>query len=90
MLRELGARGVTSLLVEGGATLAAAALKARVVDRLVLFVAPLLIGGDGVPAVGALATTDISRAVQLTNVRVERIGDDLVIEASLPFNAVAL
>jgi diaminohydroxyphosphoribosylaminopyrimidine deaminase/5-amino-6-(5-phosphoribosylamino)uracil reductase len=47
VVRALGERGITSLLVEGGGTVAAEALRARVVDRLVLFVAPMLLGGDG-------------------------------------------
>ena len=50
-LAVLGERGVTRLLIEGGAQLAAALLRARLVDRLAWFHAPLLIGGDGTPAV---------------------------------------
>jgi diaminohydroxyphosphoribosylaminopyrimidine deaminase/5-amino-6-(5-phosphoribosylamino)uracil reductase len=90
VLRELWLRGVTSVLVEGGATLAAAALRARLVDRVVLFLAPMIIGGDGVPAVAALGTKRVAGAVQLRNVKFDRIGDDLVIEASLPLSPRAL
>jgi diaminohydroxyphosphoribosylaminopyrimidine deaminase/5-amino-6-(5-phosphoribosylamino)uracil reductase len=90
VMRELGRRGVTSVLVEGGATVAAATLRARVADRVVLFLAPILIGGDGVPAIGALMTSRVARAVQLKHVRVERVGGDLVVEATLPFSPVAL
>src|SRR5581483_780622 len=53
-LQALGARGLTRLLVEGGGALAAALLAAGLVDRLVWLSAPLLLGGDGVPAVAAL------------------------------------
>jgi diaminohydroxyphosphoribosylaminopyrimidine deaminase/5-amino-6-(5-phosphoribosylamino)uracil reductase len=90
VLRQLGARGVTSVLLEGGAELAAAALRARVVDRLVLFVSPLVIGGDGVPAVASLGTRYPSRALRLQGMRHELIGEDLVVEASLPFSPGAL
>jgi diaminohydroxyphosphoribosylaminopyrimidine deaminase/5-amino-6-(5-phosphoribosylamino)uracil reductase len=90
VMRELGRRGVTSVLVEGGATVAATTLRARVADRVVLFLAPILIGGDGVPAIGALMTSRVARAVQLKHVRVERVGGDLVVEATLPFSPVAL
>jgi len=90
VLRQLGARGVTSVLLEGGADLAAAALRARVVDRLVLFMAPLVIGGDGVPAVATLGIRHPSRALRLQGLRHEVIGEDLVVEASLPFSPGAL
>jgi diaminohydroxyphosphoribosylaminopyrimidine deaminase/5-amino-6-(5-phosphoribosylamino)uracil reductase len=86
----LGRRGVTSVLIEGGATLAAAALREKMVDRLVLFLAPIIIGGDGVPAVAALGTRSVARAIHLGNLRVDREGNDVVIEASLPLKPVAL
>ncbi len=50
-LAALAKRGVTRLLVEGGGHVAAAFLRAGLVDRLVWFHAPQVIGGDGVPAV---------------------------------------
>jgi diaminohydroxyphosphoribosylaminopyrimidine deaminase / 5-amino-6-(5-phosphoribosylamino)uracil reductase len=53
-LAALAARGLTRVLVEGGSKVAAALLRARVVDRLVWFHAPLVIGGDGLPAVADL------------------------------------
>jgi diaminohydroxyphosphoribosylaminopyrimidine deaminase/5-amino-6-(5-phosphoribosylamino)uracil reductase len=80
VVRELGRQGLTTLLVEGGGTVAAAALRARVVDRVVLFVAPAVLGGDGVPAVGPLGLRRAARALRLEHVAVGRAGDDLVIE----------
>jgi len=50
----LGERGLTSVLAEGGGRLAAGLLSTDLVDRLVVFRAPLLVGGDGVPAVASL------------------------------------
>jgi diaminohydroxyphosphoribosylaminopyrimidine deaminase/5-amino-6-(5-phosphoribosylamino)uracil reductase len=52
-LAALGGRGLTRLLVEGGGRLAAALLRAGLVDRLAWFRAPSLIGGDGIPAAAA-------------------------------------
>jgi len=77
----LGRRGLTTLLLEGGSTVAAEALRAGVVDRLVLFVAPALLGGDAVPAVGPLGLRRVRDAVRLADVAVGRVGRDLVIEA---------
>ncbi len=50
VMAELARRGLTRLLVEGGARLAAALLRDRLVDRLAIFRAPSVIGGDGLPA----------------------------------------
>jgi diaminohydroxyphosphoribosylaminopyrimidine deaminase / 5-amino-6-(5-phosphoribosylamino)uracil reductase len=54
ILAALAARGLTRVLVEGGGVVAAAFLRARLVDRLVWFQAPLVMGGDGAPAVAEL------------------------------------
>jgi diaminohydroxyphosphoribosylaminopyrimidine deaminase/5-amino-6-(5-phosphoribosylamino)uracil reductase len=53
-LAALAARGLTRVLVEGGGAVAAALLRARLVDRLVWFQAPLVIGGDGLAAIAEL------------------------------------
>jgi diaminohydroxyphosphoribosylaminopyrimidine deaminase/5-amino-6-(5-phosphoribosylamino)uracil reductase len=83
--RALGERGITSLLIEGGGTVAAGALRARVVDRLVLFVAPLLLGGDGVPAIGPLGIGRMADAVRVAPLSVARVGTDLVLEGRLRY-----
>jgi diaminohydroxyphosphoribosylaminopyrimidine deaminase/5-amino-6-(5-phosphoribosylamino)uracil reductase len=50
MLQHLAERGLTRILAEGGARLAAALLREHLVDRLAIFRAPSIIGGDGLPA----------------------------------------
>ena len=64
-LAALATRGLTRVLVEGGSELAAALLRARLVDRLVWFQAPLLIGGDGLAAIGALEADALADCVRL-------------------------
>ena len=59
-LAELGRRGLTRVLIEGGGTVAAAFLKADAVDRIAWFQAPAVLGGDGRPAVGPLALASIA------------------------------
>ncbi len=76
----LGERGLTTLLVEGGSTVAADALRAGVVDRVVLFVAPSFLGADGVAAVGPLGIHRAADAFRLGPLTVRRIGGDLVLE----------
>ncbi|HEV8678937.1 MAG TPA: bifunctional diaminohydroxyphosphoribosylaminopyrimidine deaminase/5-amino-6-(5-phosphoribosylamino)uracil reductase RibD [Stellaceae bacterium] len=77
-LGRLGERGITRLLVEGGGELAAALLRARLVDRLVWLHAPLLLGGDGVPAIAALGLGRLAEAPQFERVSCETVGADIV------------
>jgi len=88
LLQALGARGLTSLLIEGGGTVAAEALRARAVDRLVLFLAPVLVGEEGVPAVGSLGVRRMAGAVRLDHLAVARVGQDLVLEARVRYPRV--
>jgi diaminohydroxyphosphoribosylaminopyrimidine deaminase/5-amino-6-(5-phosphoribosylamino)uracil reductase len=77
-LRRLGERGLTRLLIEGGGQLAAALLRAGLVDRLVWLQAPLLLGGDGVPAVGALGFGALAEAPGFDRLSTETVGTDLM------------
>jgi diaminohydroxyphosphoribosylaminopyrimidine deaminase/5-amino-6-(5-phosphoribosylamino)uracil reductase len=77
-LAVLGGRGITRLLVEGGARLAASLLRARLVDRLLWFHAPRLIGGDGLPAVAALGIAVLAEAPAFEPLSVERVGADVL------------
>jgi diaminohydroxyphosphoribosylaminopyrimidine deaminase/5-amino-6-(5-phosphoribosylamino)uracil reductase len=75
-LELLGKRGLTRLLVEGGGRLAAALLRAQLVDRLVWLHAPLLLGGDGVPAVAALDRAVLADMPRFERVAAEIVGED--------------
>jgi diaminohydroxyphosphoribosylaminopyrimidine deaminase / 5-amino-6-(5-phosphoribosylamino)uracil reductase len=76
-LERLGARGVASLLLEGGPGLHAAAWRAALVDRLQIFVSPVSVGASGVPWLGP----DIVPLGALRAPRVEVLGPDVVIDA---------
>jgi diaminohydroxyphosphoribosylaminopyrimidine deaminase/5-amino-6-(5-phosphoribosylamino)uracil reductase len=76
VLAALAARGITRLLVEGGATLAAALLRRRLVDRLAWFQAPLIIGGDGHAAIGALGTDTLAAAARFARQGGEALASD--------------
>jgi diaminohydroxyphosphoribosylaminopyrimidine deaminase/5-amino-6-(5-phosphoribosylamino)uracil reductase len=79
--RALGELGVNELLVEGGGGLAAALLRARLVDRLHWLVAPRLIGGDGRPVLGSLGVERLSGALRLPAFHSRRLGPDLLLTA---------
>lgn len=78
VLGLLGGRGVTRLLVEGGGRVAAGLFREGLVDRIVWFHAPGVIGGDGVAAVGGF---DLAHLVDMRGFRrlsVSSLGEDLV------------
>ena len=77
-LGALGERGITRLLVEGGARLAAAFFRARLVDRLVWVHAPLVIGGDGIPAIAGFDLAALADARTFERLSTETIGDDVL------------
>ena len=81
LLAELGARGVADLLVEGGATLSAALLQRRLVDKLVVFIAPKIIGGDGINVVAAFGVETMADALQLHGMKSQSVGEDVMLEA---------
>ena len=77
-LRELARRGVTRVLAEGGAHLAASLIAAGVVDRLFWFRSGAVAGGDGLPAVGGLALERLAEAPRFRRTGVRRLEDDLL------------
>lgn len=79
--RVLARQGVNDVLVEGGGRLAAALLRAGLVDELHLFYAPLLIGSDGAALIAELGVDRLSQAQRPASWTSRRIGDDLLLSA---------
>lgn len=81
LLKELGRRQITSLLVEGGAEVHGAFLEASAVDKIYWFIAPLLIGGRTSPgAVGGKGVEKLAHAVKLKEIIIQNFGTDICIE----------
>ena len=77
--RKLAELGLTSVLIEGGNTLATASLKTKVVDRIVSFIAPKILG-SGVDAIGDLGIRNINNAVQLERVAYKILPVDILVQ----------
>ena len=81
VLHHLGQLGLTSLLIEGGGCVIASALSAKAVDKMVLFYAPKLLGGnDGLPVCSGAGPAHMADAIQLERISLKRFGDDVMIE----------
>jgi diaminohydroxyphosphoribosylaminopyrimidine deaminase/5-amino-6-(5-phosphoribosylamino)uracil reductase len=84
LLRELGTRGIQSLLLEGGAVLNQAFLEAGLVDRMMIFFAPKVLGGsDGKGIFAGCGVVRLAEAVQLREIRTSRFDDDILIEGEV-------
>ena len=81
-LSVLRRAGVRSLLVEGGAEVITSFLRARLVDRLVVGIAPTIVGA-GTEAVGDLRVARVSEGVRLTNRSVHSVGEDVLLAADV-------
>ncbi len=81
MMEVLGAKGVASVLLEGGAALMGSMIRAGLVDKFYVFKAPKLLGGgDGVPLASGPGARRMDRCLELEEIRVRRFGPDVLIQ----------
>ncbi len=81
LLDWLGGEGVVSLIVEGGGRVHGAFFDARLVQEVRAVVAPMVIGGDAAAAVVGTGAERMADVARLRDLRVERLGDDLLVTA---------
>jgi diaminohydroxyphosphoribosylaminopyrimidine deaminase/5-amino-6-(5-phosphoribosylamino)uracil reductase len=80
LLQVLGKREITSVLVEGGGILLGSMFDQGLVDKVIAFIAPLIIGGEGAKtAVAGKGVTKVVNSIGLERVRVERFGPDIMV-----------
>lgn len=79
VLTDLAKRGVTRLLIEGGAAVHAAFINAGFADRLEVFSAPMILGGAGIGAVDALSALSLAEAPRFMRVAQKSLGADLLV-----------
>ncbi|MBN2517554.1 MAG: bifunctional diaminohydroxyphosphoribosylaminopyrimidine deaminase/5-amino-6-(5-phosphoribosylamino)uracil reductase RibD [Candidatus Altiarchaeota archaeon] len=81
LVTELGKMEVTSLLIEGGGEVHASALKAGIVDKVLFFIAPKIIGGrDSVNVVGGQGIDSLKDAIKIADSKITKMGDDYLFE----------
>ncbi len=82
-LVELGKRNLQHLLLEGGSRLAAAILHAGLLDRMMVFIAPKLLGGGGCGLFAGSGVAEIAAAWRLSSVHTRRIDTDILVEGEV-------
>ena len=89
VLKALAARDIVSVLVEGGADLAATLLRERAVDRALVVSAPLLLGADGRAMLAGLGVARLASALRLAQVTVTRLGPDVLWDGAVQYRGGA-
>lgn len=83
-MKHLGKMGISSVMIEGGGELNAAALEAGVVNQVRMFIAPKILGGQNAKSViGGLSPARLGSARELSEVQIRKIGSDFLIEADI-------
>ena len=86
-MKKLGEREITSVLIEAGSSLNAYALEEGIVDKIMFFIAPKIIGGsESFPAVGGKSFRRLEEAYLLKDLKVKRVGEDILVEGYLHKN----
>lgn len=85
LLRQLAARGINEVLVEGGSRILGAFFDADLVDRVAAFVAPVVVGGGGAPGpVGGHGRESMHEAIRITPISITTFDRDVLIEGVVP------
>jgi diaminohydroxyphosphoribosylaminopyrimidine deaminase/5-amino-6-(5-phosphoribosylamino)uracil reductase len=83
LLKLLGRQGIQSVMIEGGAATAASALKEKAVDKILLFYAPMIIGGDARVMIDGLGIKSVRHSLTVKRLEVTRAGEDVVLSGYL-------
>jgi diaminohydroxyphosphoribosylaminopyrimidine deaminase/5-amino-6-(5-phosphoribosylamino)uracil reductase len=82
LVKELGKSEIASVMIEGGAELSGNAVKEGVVDKILIFTAPKIIG-NGLGPIKNLGIKKVKKAIKLKNISTRNIGKDFLVEGDL-------
>jgi len=83
LVKHLGKIEITSVLIEGGSEAAASALKNGIVDKVVFFYAPKIVGSEGVSMIGELGIPTIGKSLEIKGIKITKLKDELMVEGYL-------
>jgi diaminohydroxyphosphoribosylaminopyrimidine deaminase/5-amino-6-(5-phosphoribosylamino)uracil reductase len=87
LMKRLGEKEIVSSLIEAGSSFNASALEEGIVDKVMFFIAPKIIGGkESFPAVGGRTFRSLSDAHRLRDIKVHRVGEDILVEGYIEKN----
>ena len=81
LMDKLGEMEITSVMVEGGSEVSGNVFKEKLIDKVIYFIAPKIIGGKGASGpVGGQGIEQLKDALRIKNMTFSRLGDDLLVE----------
>lgn len=83
LLKLLGGRGIVTILVEGGGKLLGSLFDQHLVDKVLAFISPIIIGGGNAVSVAGNGVDNIAEALRLSRVNITRFGDDILVSGYL-------
>ncbi len=84
LFQQLGKMNLTNVLVEGGSRVITSIIEERLADKIMVFIAPIIVGGEGaLSSVMGAGITHICESIKLTDITTKRFANDLVIEGVL-------
>ena len=87
LMRRLGERDITYLLIEGGSEVFASAFEARIVDEVIVFVAPkIIVGSEAKSPLAGLGIEEMSGATAVEDVTLTRFDDDILVEGRVRYD----
>jgi diaminohydroxyphosphoribosylaminopyrimidine deaminase/5-amino-6-(5-phosphoribosylamino)uracil reductase len=86
LMEELGRLEITSVMIEGGSSINASALSGRIVDKVLFFITPKILGGvDSIPSIGGKSPALLKGAYKLKNLQIMNFGEDILVEGYTGF-----
>lgn len=80
LMKKLGEAAVDSVLIEGGGSICASALKSKIVNSIQIYIAPKIMGGDGKCSIAPMGITLANNAIRLKSPKLTMIDDDILAE----------
>lgn len=86
LMKTLAKQDIGSVMIEGGSGVNASALSGGIVDKIIFFVSPKIIGGrDAVPSIGGKSPALLNRAFGIKNINIKTVGKDILIEGCVSY-----
>ncbi len=83
VMKTLAKHGYTKILLEGGSQLNASMIQEKLVDKVMLFASPKILGSEGLSVVGKLGIKELNKVVTLKDIKSKTVGSDILIEGNL-------
>jgi len=81
VMKELAKKGISNILIEGGAQIIGRALHNKIVDKMNIYIAPKIIGDkDAIPSISGMKLYNVNHSLRLKNIKMRKMGDDYLLE----------